>query len=270
VNSPPGVEDPISAIFDLSDRVAQLAPVVRRMYRYTATILLGWIVIMAFVALLTFGANPYIAILAVIGLVAGVISLSLLRQTDRFFRGFVQRHRAIRLLREADPMVHVPEGRTPIERLARYLSLSNPRVEALLRDNPSALRYREAMGSRGKEVGFDLVIERPSSTVDRLLGRGESGFAILARLAPDVVTLDELRRLEADALRAAPRLAGPLVRVILLRPRAGPIAEEVYEYAVGHPVYLNRGWERHRLSLEIISENPDQTYDFIPHVLGVP
>ena len=51
VNTPPGVEDPISAIFDLSDRVAQMAPVVRRMYRYTATILVFWIIIMAIVAL---------------------------------------------------------------------------------------------------------------------------------------------------------------------------------------------------------------------------
>ncbi|MCI4352611.1 MAG: hypothetical protein L3K14_04405 [Thermoplasmata archaeon] len=270
MSGPPGMEDPISAIFDLSDRVADMVPVVRRMYRYTATILVIWVVLMAFVALLTFGANPYVSVLAALGLVAGAIGLSLLRRTDRFFRTFAQRHRSIRLLRDADPVVRIPEGRTPVERFARYLALSNPRVESLLSDAPSSARYRASLGAHGRTVPFDLVIEQRSSGSARWFGVGDPGFAILARLGSATPTVGDLMQLESDTQAAALGLAAAPARIILLRTTGGPLAEEVYDYAVGHPVFVRWGTRRVRLNLEIISENADGTYDFVPHVLGMP
>ena len=67
-----------------------------------------------------------------------------------------------------------------------------------------------------------------------------------------------------------PGLEGRLSRVILLRSGSVPLPEDVYEYAVGHPVTVPWGFRRERVTLEIISENPGGTYDFVPHVLGVP
>jgi hypothetical protein len=270
VNPPPGVEDPISSIFDLSDRVAQMAPTVRRLYRYTAVILVLWIIIMAIVTLFTFGSNLLIAGLAIVGFIVGVIALSLLRQTDAFFRGFVQRHRAIRLVREADPVVKIPEGRTPIERLTRYLVEENPTVARLVHDHGNAVRYRITLAGRGRSVPFDLVIERPGSWFARVLGTGDPGFAVVARLAPAPVALADLQRIEADVVESRSSFRGAPRRLILLRPQPSPLPEEAYEYAVGHPVVLGGRLARHRASLEVITENPDGTYDFVPRVLGVP
>jgi hypothetical protein len=270
VRPPPSVEDPISAIFDLSDRVAQLAPTVRRMYRYTATILVLWILIMGFVTLVALGGNLTLAILSVLGLIAGVIALSLLRETDGFFRNFVLRHRAIRLLREADPIVRVPAGRTPIERLARYLAQASPAIEAWLKEHPEALRYRAEFPGRGAPVMFELLIERPGSALWRWFGRGDAGFAVLARLGPEAPTTSDLQRLAADAQAVTGRLSAPPVRLILLRTGAVPLPEDVYEWAVGRPAFLSRGFARYRVSTEIITEGADGTYDFVPYVLGVP
>jgi hypothetical protein len=270
VNPPPGVEDPISSIFDLSDRVAQMAPTVRRLYRYTAVILVLWIVIMAIVTLFTFGSNFLIAGLAIVGFIVGVIALSLLRQTDAFFRGFVQRHRAIRLVREADPVVKIPEGRTPIERLNRYLVEENPTVARLVHDHSDAVRYRITLSGRGRSVPFDLVIERPGSWFARTLGTGDPGFAVVARLATGAITLVDLQRMEADVVDSLPSFRGVPLRLILLRPQPAPLPEDAYEYAVGHPVLLGGRLTHHRASLEVITENPDGTYDFVPRVLGVP
>jgi hypothetical protein len=270
VNPPPSVEDPISAIFDLSDRVAQLAPTVRRMYRYTATILVLWILIMAFVTLVSIGGNLTVAILSGLALIAGVIALSLLRETDGFFRTFVMRHRAIRLLREADPVVHVPAGRTPVERLARYLSQTNPAIESLLKEHPEALRYRTEFTSHGKPVAFELIIERAGGFLWRLLGWGDSGFAVLARVGPEAPTTADLARLAADAQSVASQLSAPPVRLILLRTGAVPLPEDVYEWAVGRPAFLSRGFARYRVSTEIVTEGPGGTYEFVPYVLGVP
>jgi hypothetical protein len=270
VNPPRGVEDPISAIFDLSDRVAQLAPTVRRMYRYTATILVLWIVLLFFVTLITFGHDLVLAILSVIGLIAGVIGLSLLRETDGFFRSFVLRHRAIRLLREADPVVKVPSGRTPVERLGRYLAQSSPAIESYLKEHPEALRYRVEYAGRGHPVAFELVVERPGSALWRLFGRGYPGFAVLARVGPEAPTTGDLARLAEDAQAVVGRLSAAPVRLILLRTGAIPLPEDVYEWAVGRPAFLSRGFARYRVATEIITELPDGTYDFVPYVLGVP
>lgn len=265
-----GVEDPISALFDLAERAAGMAPVVRRLYRYTAVILVLWIVIMAILILVGLGSAGWLSVLALIGLGAGVIALGLLRQTDRFFREFVERHQWIRQVREADPDVRIPEGRTPIERLARYLALSNPRIERRVAETPAAVRYRVSVRAGGREIPFDLIIESPSGAVARWFGGDDSGFAVVARLASGTPTLAEVRQLEADALTAAPVLAGRLARVILLRVPSGELPEEVYDYAVGHPVEVPWGFGRRRAALEIISERPDGSYDLVPRVLSVP
>jgi len=253
MSGPSGVEDPVSAIFDLADHAAGMAPTVRRMYRYTASIVVIWIVLMAFVTIGTLGGAPWLAILSFIGLVAGVIALGLLRQTDRFFGSFVQRHRSIRLIRDADPVVKIPEGRTPIERLARYLSASNPTVEAWTRQEGGSGRYRVGFPSSGREVPFDLVIAKPGGALWRALGRGDRGFAILGRVANEPLTIEQLRQMQSDAQAVTPSLPGAIVRLILVRAKATTLPEDVYEYAVGHPVELRRGLARFRSTLETVS-----------------
>lgn len=267
--APPGIEDPISALFDLSDRAAGMAPVVQRLYRYTAAILAVWFVIMVILILVGLGSGGYLSILALGGLVAGVIALGLLRETDRFFRDFVQRHRWIRLLQDADPTAKVPPGRTAMERLGRYLAQSNPAIESLLKTAPESLRYRVGIRVGDREVPFDLVLVRPGGTWWRWTGRGDAGFAIVARQGPDAPTLDDLRKLEADALAAGRQLGGRLCRAILLRTAASPLPDAVYEYAVGHPILVG-GPGGGRATLEVVTETPGGTYEFVPHVLGVP
>jgi hypothetical protein len=247
-----------------------MAPVIRRMYRYTSTVLLFWIVIMAVVAFATLRGALFLTILAIIGLIIGVIGFGLLRQTDRFFRLFAQRHRSIRLVREADPRVKIPEGRTPIERLGRHLVESNPTVEALVRLEPAAVRYKVNLGAGAKSVPFDLLIERPGGAAWKALGLGDHGFAVLARVAPDAPTVADLQRLEHDIAAVGSHLDALPVRAILLRTQPVPLPEDVYEYAVGHPAFLRRGGETHRVTLEIITEQADGTYDFVPHVMGIP
>ena len=268
--APAGIEDPISALFDLSDRAAAMGPVVRRLYRYTAAILVAWIAIMAVVIVVGLGAAGWLSVLALIGLAAGVIALGLLRQTDRFFREFGRRYRWIQLVREAEPVTKVPEGRTPVERLGRYLTQSNPSVAAAVAADAGALRYHVAHGSARAPVSFDLVLARPAGRFARWLGMGDPGFAVLVRLGPERPGLEDLQRFEAEVRTAAPSLPGVPRRAILLRSGATELPEAVYEFAVGHPVTASWGRRRERLALEVITERPDGTYDFVPHVVGVP
>jgi hypothetical protein len=269
-SGPPGVEDPISAIFDLSDRVAQMAPRVRQMYWLSMVIVVFWVLLMLILLADGLAHSGALAILAFIGLGLGLLAGALLVQTNRFFRGFVARHRTIRLVRDAEPIVKVPEGRTPIERLAHYLSASNEKVGESLRENPDRLRYQVSWKAKGGDVKFDLAIAKPGGFRWSWTGGGEPGFALLARVGPESVKVDDLKKLEADLRSIVPRLPGQLARLILLRPKGSPLAEEVYEYAVGHPVMLRKALRRYRVNTEIITEGADGTYDFVPVVVGVP
>lgn len=267
---PPGAEDPIAAVFDLSDRVAQMEPTIRRMYRYTATVVVIYLLIMAFLLLATLTHDLVLALLAVVALAFGVIALSLLRETDRFFRSFAQRQRAIRLFRDADPAPKIPEGRTPVERLTRYLAQSSPRVEELLREDPTSARFRVELDAGDHRAPFDFLIERRGGALFRTLGVGPAGFAILGRVGPDAPTVYDLQGFANDVEAVAHHLPALPVRAILLRTHPVPLIEPAYEFAIGHPISVQHGWTRGRCTIEIISENPDGTYDFVPFVLGLP
>lgn len=268
--APPGVEDPISAIFDLSDRVAAMAPTARRMYWANMLIGVFWLFLTLVVILLGLRYSAALSLLGALGFVLGLFALYLLRQTDRFFRGFVARHRTIRLVRDAEPIVRVPEGRTPIERLAHHFSTSNEKVGEALRENPDRLRYQKTWDVKGRTVKFDLAIARPGGFRWGLTGGGDGGFVVLARLGPETVDVKDLQQLELDLRTIAPKLPGQPVRCVLLRPKGSPLSHEVYEYAVGHPVMLRKGLRTYRLSTEIVTESPDGTYEFVPVVVGVP
>ena len=267
---PPGIEDPIAAAFDLSDRAAQMVPTIRRMYRYTASALVLYLLIMIVLFLLAIAHDLFLGLLALGAIAVGIIALSLVRETDRFFRSFAQRHRVIRLFRDAEPAPKIPEGRTPIERLARYLATSNATVERWVREHPEALRYRVAL--RGGRAGapFDLVLTRPGSGWYRSFGVGDAGFAILARIGPDAPTVYDLESFSAEVAAVAPTLEGLPLRALLLRLHPVPLIEGAYDFAVGHPIAVRKGLTEGTCTLEIVSENPDGTYELVPQVLGLP
>lgn len=264
------MEDPIGAIFDLSDRAAQMEPTLRRMYRYTATVVVVYLVIMVVLLFIALAHDLFLAILAIIALVFGFVALSLLRESDRFFRSFAQRHRAIRLFRDSDPAPKIPEGRTPIERLGRHLRQSNARIEELLRDDPGAMRLRVELEADAGRVPFDLLILKPGGSLFRWFGIGDAGFAILARVSPDTPSVQDLQAFGAQVQAVARHLEGLPTRAILVRSQSTSLPDLVYDFAVGHPVTVSRGWTRGRCTLEIISETSAGTYDFVPYVLGIP
>ena len=173
---------------------------------------------------MTLRGRLFLSLLALLGLIAGVISLGLLRQTDRFFRAFAQRHRSIRLIREADPVVKIPDGRTPVERLARYLVQSNPRIESRVKEDPASIRYRGQPARPGRSVPFDLVVDQPSGVAFRIFGVGEGGFAVVARMGPDAPTLEDVRTArEIDVVSAASKMVTIPSRAILLRTQSIPL-----------------------------------------------
>ncbi len=270
---PSGAEDPLGAVFELSDRTVEMAPTARRrLRRASGVVVVGLLLLVALTVLLLLPvrSGPALALVAVATIALGVVALGLLRETDRDLRALVHRQQGVLLFRDADPAPKVPEGRTPVERLTRYLRETNARIDALLREDPGAAKLRVDLPGGERPAPFDLLLVRPGGAFFRSLGLGEAGFAVLARVAPEAVTVADLERFAEDVANVAPHLEALPVRAILVRSGPGPLPDAVYDYALDHPIPVTHGFTRARSSLEILSENADGTYEAVPYVLGVP
>ncbi len=262
-------EDLLEALFDLSDRAAETAPGLRRRTAAAGVVI---VVLLGIIVLLLLGplARHLVdALLALGAIVLGAVALTLLAETDRFYRSYVERHRAIRRFADAEAAPAIPAGPTPVVRLARHLAASNERIGTFLRAHPEALRYRVRVASAaGGAVPFDLAIVAPAALAYRLLGLGDPGFAVLARFRPGTIDEGTVSEFARDVAGVARRLPARPSRAILLRPAtAEPMAEAV-RALVGAPAAGTGA--RPGAAIEIISERSDGTYDLVPPVVGIP
>ncbi len=264
---PAASEDPITGLFDLTDRVAEAGPKIRRLLLATAAVIAVFLAILVYLLFEALRGSLLLVVLALAGVALGGVALTLLSESERFYAGFAERHRRLRLLQFAEPSPRIPKGPTPMRRLARHLARSNPRVAELLAAHPEALRIRTRRTADDDEVEFALSIVAPAGRARRWLGLGDPGFVILAQVGPEAPTPEDLDRFGRTAVGVARKLGGRLRRAILLRLRSGPMDDAVYERAVRHPVEVPGG---PAVPIEVITELDDGTYDLVPHVIGVP
>ena len=218
-------------------------------------------------ALAIFTAAPLVLLLAIVpGLLLvglfylGMVVLELLADLRRFLEYYGLRHRVIRSVRDEDPSVRIPAGNTPVERLLAHLAMRSPRFRAVRREHvrvPASMR-----GFSGALHQFDALVGVPGSFW------GPPGFAVIVRTFPRPPTREDLEALKRAAEDACAALKTPPARVIGLwrEGKDQAVDRAAYEYVTSEVVNYERLGARHRCSLEVISESPDGTYDFVPFI----
>ncbi len=199
--------------------------------------------------------------------VLGIFILNLMKDVRTFFGYYALRHRAIRSVREEDPVVYVPQGEDAVQRLLTFLSERHPELRGQARQGfvqaPAVLR-----GRSGLLFNFDAFIRGKPSALWRPLGLGETGYALFVKVfteAPTAKDLEALKRAVEDVSRAA---KVPPTRVIALWTPKGDeaLSDEAYDFLTTEVVTFRHSGQEFRCSLELVMEAPDGTYDFIPHV----
>ena len=122
-----GNEDPIAALFELADRVAEQGPKIRRMYVYTAVVIVVFLAILVYLLFVALRSSELFVGLALVTVVLGGAALTLLAESDRFYRSFSERHRRLRLLQFAEP---TPKIRRDPPRFGGSPSTSHGRTRA--------------------------------------------------------------------------------------------------------------------------------------------
>lgn len=261
------VDNPISALFDLSEDVNSEAPRFRKLVRYASAFIIIWLIVDFILILATIRGSLLVGGLLLAIFILGLATLSMLMNLNDFFRYYVMRHQAIMSVRSDEPVIKVPPGPTPAARLLTHLQNRNPELRYLYPPNYAPVQTMVA-GKSGSRYPLDVHLIRHSSLMWLLSGRGYPGYQIMIRVFDHAPRPEELMWLRSAAEDIARLRQIPPSRVIALWPRMmdQEISEESYNLLMSQVVRFSHRGKRFASSLELIMENGDGTYEFIPYI----
>jgi len=262
------VENPISALFDLSEDVNREAPRFRKLVRYAAAFIIIWLAVDFVLIVATIRGSLLVGVALIAIFVLGLGTLGLLANLNDFFRYYVARHRAIMSVRSDDPVIKVPPGPTPVARLLNHLRTRNPELNYLYTPNfvPAPAKVR---GRTGRFHPLDAHLIRRSGPFWDLLGRGYPGYQIMVRTFDRAPRPEELVSLKDAAEDISMDNRVPPSRVIALwnRRQDDDLSEEAYDVLLSQVARSSHRGKHFASSLELIIEGPDDTYEFIPYII---
>ena len=259
------VENPISAMFDLSEDVAQQAPNIKSLVRYASAFILIWLIINFLLGLaFLITGQLFLMLIMLVLFIMGLTSLILLSRMNRFFRYYVARQRAITAVRQMDPMVYAPKGSNVTERLVTYLRASIPAFQR----KEVEVAMPGIVHGQTMQYSFDAYIKEPPGGMWKSTGMGMHGFAAYIKKFDAPPTLKDLQALKKAVEDVTQRTGIPPVRAIALWERAEDqtISDDAYNFVMNNGIQVKHKSRNLTCAMEIVSET-EGSYDFIPYMV---
>lgn len=198
--------------------------------------------------------------------VLGIWTLMNLRRLNEFLDYYTLRHSVILSIRSDEPEVFAPAGSDPLQRLLSYLATRNPLMAQALKEHP--LAPISIKGRTGISHDFDYYHRSRPGLTWRLLGLGDPGYQLFIRqvkAAPSEEQILSMVRSVEDVCRQTKQ---PASRVIMLWKRSAgdELQDEPYEMLTRSSITFEHRSRRHVSSLQLVIENEDGGYEFIPYV----
>jgi len=258
------------AAFLLFIPIIALLFAMRRISGSTARlVLLILVIVFANLQIISIGGLLFVGVVLVALFVLGFIILELMRDLRSFFDYFALRHRVIQRVRQADPVVYVPEGKDAVERILAHLASSSPDVRGLMAV-PGAVAIPALLtGKSGLTFSFDAYVRRSPSQLWRTVSLGSPGYAVFVKAFEKAPTLQDLNALRAAVEDASLASRIPPARILVLWQAKGDeiVTSDVYEFLTKEAARVRLRGHTFVCSLELAVERDDGTYDFIPLVL---
>src|SRR6266704_1857746 len=254
------VEDPIAAILlgmrRISGRNGRLA-------------LLVFAGIFGALQIVSMGGLLFLGIVLVALFILGFLILELMQDLRSFFDYFALRHRVIQRVRQADPVVYVPEGKDAVQRILSYLGATSSDVRGMMA-TPSAVATPALLtGKSGLTYSFDAYVRREPSTLWRFTSLGAAGFAVFVKAFERAPTLADLQALKTAIEDTSSTTKIPPARILILWRSKGDesVTPDVYDFLTKESARVKIRGSTFACSLELAVERADGTYDFIPVVV---
>jgi hypothetical protein len=261
------VDNPISAIFDLADDVNKEVPRIRKLVKY-ATVFIGvWLIIDFILTFLLIFNQFLLGVLMLALFVVGVFALAMLRNLNDFIRYYAIRHAAILRVRNDDPVVFAPKGDTAVLRLFEFLRIKNPTMNEAIAERrylvPGILR-----GRTGVLYSFEGYLASKPSAFWALFGWGYPGYQLMIKSFQNAPRAEDLNSLKLAAEDVSKDNLMPPSRVIAMWTRKADqdLSDDAYAFLTSNQVLFSHRGKRYATALELIIENEDGSYEFIPYV----
>ena len=219
--------------------------------------------------MLSMGGFLFLGIVLVALFILGFLILETMQDLRSFFDYFALRHRVIQRVRQADPVMYVPEGKDAVQRILSYLAGTSPDVRGILATPGSVAVPALLTGKTGLTYSFDAYVRQQPTAVWRLLNVGHPGFAVFVKAFDRAPTLADLRALKAAVEDVAVASRIPPARILVLwgAKKDESVTSDVYEFLTKEAVRVRIRGSTFACSLELAVERDDGTYDFIPLVV---
>ncbi|WP_455392299.1 hypothetical protein [[Eubacterium] cellulosolvens] len=248
-------DNPTSAIFDLADQMSNNFNKIRYL-KYYAYVFVGITLIFLIILSLYFLAIGYIAVFIILLalIISGFMLLRLIIFTKNFLEDFDKNFRAIKQVREIDPLPKIPHGRTPLERLEAYLKNHDPAIARELR-----LGVEMTKDFKVGNTTWDLAVHRKTRTL------GPEGHLTLIRYEKGKLKMKQFIKLEKDLESF---VAGNLLpeRVIILHnapDNYDGISDDLYSYLTEKSHYILKNGRKYLVKLQLFVESAGR-YEIIP------
>ena len=230
-----------------------------------------------FIAVVVFGAFQVLLIggLSFLGAVLvslfilGFIILELMRDLRSFFDYFALRHRVILAVRQADPVIHVPQGKDAAARILAHLAATSPDVRAVMALPGAVAAPAILTGRSGLAYNFDAYVRSEPTQLTRIVGIGHPGFAVFVKAFDRAPTAADLQYLKAAIEDVCLATRIPPARILAVWRAHGDasIAPDAYAFLNSEAARVTIRGSTYACSLELAREGDDGTYDFIPVVV---
>ncbi len=273
VSDPRLMEDPTSALFDLSGQVSEKSYHIRRNVLYTLPFMFICLLLMTIISVQqVVSANPGGIIIFFLILLSGLIVTRLLIFNYLFFDYFSGRFQSIRLVSEGNPNLYVPSGNTPVERFLNYLRGNYLPFNSLLGTHPESIQFSAIIrGQTGGAYQFDAYIGIPGGSPilkntnlpNAMIKRGYALFIIVFEATP---TLRDINALEYTVQDITAQTCLP-PRVIILQEgvqeETAPLSPDVFRHITeeGAVAMCRKG--NYPYNVQLVS-GFDGVYDFVP------
>lgn len=266
-----GIENPLSAIFDLADDVSIHSRYVRKMVWYAIIFMIFWMFFNFILILDSLARGRVIPFTLLLGLmISGLVAIWLILRTHVFFKYFTRRYNGIRTVRDSDTPAKIPKGASMEERYLNFLKSKHPPLQELLKRNPKALLWRTKLkGRTGTHHEFDMYISQNPKTSWKIFSFGEPGYGLFVRKIKGKPKLDhilEVKKSVSDISDACEIIPSRIVLLYKFPEHFNGLSEDLYSFLVKEEFNLNIKGKNYYPVIQVVGETSDGFYDFTPLV----
>jgi hypothetical protein len=266
-----GIENPLSAIFDLAEDVNEYSKYVKKMIWYAIIFMAFWVFFNLLMIIIFLGSGNLIPVPLFIGLfLSGIIAFILVMRTHKFFKYFTKRYEGIKTVRENDDLVKIPKGATIEDRFYSYISMKHPAMQELIKRNPKALKHNTRVkGKSGHFYDFEFYLNKPSEGILKIFGMGEPGYGLFIKKykgRPKMADILDLKNAMKDIAEAEGMAPSRIVMLYKYPSNFKGLNDDLYSFLTRDEFRLEVKGETCFPIIQVVGETDEGYYDFTPMV----